>query len=336
MMEPRHAGGPGPEPPVLECTGVTRAFRVKGRLFNPARTLCAVDAVSFSVRRGEVFAIVGESGAGKTTLAKMLLGLQAPSSGIIRFAGRPLGEVGRVAIARRVQPVFQDPYSSLNPRKTLGQIISLPLAVHRIGTEADRRARVDEIMAMVGLPEHLLHAYPNQLSGGQRQRVAIARALAMKPDILVCDEPTSALDVSVQAQIINLLRELQQELGLTYVLVSHDLGVVRHMADRVAVMYLGRMVEIGRTAQIFRAPRHPYTEMLLGAILTPEPALGLPPGPAEDSFPDPLDPPDGCRFHPRCPSVQNPCRHTSPETRHDAHGSVECHLHPAEQETRYG
>ena len=336
MTAPPPTVSPDREQPALECAGVTRAFPIKGRLLEPPRILRAVDAVSFSVQRGEVFAIVGESGAGKTTLAKMLLGLQAPSAGAIRFAGRPLGEVGRVAIARRVQPVFQDPYSSLNPRKTLRQIIALPLEVHRIGSEAERRARVDEIMAMVGLPAHLVHAYPNQLSGGQRQRVAIARALAMRPEILVCDEPTSALDVSVQAQIINLLKELQEELGLTYVLVSHDLGVVRHMADRVAVMYLGRMVEIGRTAQIFGAPRHPYTEMLLGAILTPEPALGLPPGQAEDSFPDPLDPPDGCRFHPRCPSALEACRHSAPETRRDTLGSVECHLHPPEQETQDG
>ncbi len=322
--------------PVLECAGVTRAFRVGGRLLGPARTFRAVEDVSFSVRRGEAFAVVGESGAGKTTLARMLLGLLPPTAGAIRLAGRPVAGARRIDIARRAQPVFQDPYSSLNPRKTLRQIVGLPLAVHRVGTETERRARVDELMSMVGLAPHLVHAYPNQLSGGQRQRVAIARALAMKPEILVCDEPTSALDVSVQAQIVNLLNELKRELDLTYILISHDLGVVEHMADRVAVMYLGRMVETGPTARIFGTPRHPYTETLLGAVLTPDPELGLPPGTADDSFPDPLAPPGGCRFHPRCARALGICRREAPPPRALADGVVACHLHSAEQEATDG
>ena len=320
--------------PVLECSRVTRLFRVKRGLFESPAPLRAVDDVSFAVRAGEVLAIVGESGCGKTTLARMLLGLLPPSDGLIRFAGRPMGEVDRARIAARVQPVFQDPYSSLNPRKTLGQIIALPLAVHRIGGEAERRARVAEIMALVGLPPHLVHAYPNQLSGGQRQRVAIARALAIQPDIVVFDEPTSALDVSVQAQILNLLLELRQTLNLTYVFISHDLAVVEHIADRVAVMYLGRLVELGETARIFEHPRHPYTETLLRSILTPDPALGLPPEPFDGDFPDPLDPPPGCRFHPRCPKAMDMCASAAPPALTDSSGRVECHLYNGESHDR--
>ena len=313
--------------PVLECDRVTRLFRVKRGLFEAPATLRAVDGVSFAVREGEVLAIVGESGCGKTTLARMLLGLLPPSGGSLRFAGRPMEAVGRAEIAARVQPVFQDPYSSLNPRKTLGQIIGLPLVVHRIGTEDDRRARIAEIMELVGLSSHLVHAYPNQLSGGQRQRVAIARALAIEPGIVVFDEPTSALDVSVQAQILNLLMELRRTLNLTYVFISHDLAVVEHIADRVAVMYLGRLVELGETGRIFEEPRHPYTETLLGSVLTPDPALGLPPGPFGGEFPDPLDPPPGCRFHPRCPKAAEICGTTAPEALADSSGRVECHLY---------
>ena len=320
--------------PVLECSRVTRLFRVRRGLFESPVPLRAVDDVSFAVRAGEVLAIVGESGCGKTTLARMLLGLLPPSGGSIRFAGRPIGEVGRSEIAARVQPVFQDPYSSLNPRKTLGQIVGLPLAVHRIGGEAERRARVAEIMGLVGLAPHLVHAYPNQLSGGQRQRVAIARALAIQPDIVVFDEPTSALDVSVQAQILNLLLELRQTLNLTYVFISHDLAVVEHIADRVAVMYLGRLVELGETARIFENPRHPYTETLLRSILTPDPGLGLPPGPFAGDFPDPLDPPPGCRFHPRCPRVMEMCASAAPRALTDSSGRVECHLYNGESHDR--
>jgi len=286
-----------------------------------------VDDVSFTVRQGEVLAIVGESGCGKTTLARMLLGLLPPSSGSIRFTGKPMSEVARSEIAAQVQPVFQDPYSSLNPRKTLGQIVGLPLEVHRIGGAGERRERVAEIMELVGLPAHLVHAYPYQLSGGQRQRVAIARALAIRPSIVVFDEPTSALDVSVQAQILNLLLELRRTLDLTYVFISHDLAVVEHIADRVAVMYLGRVLELGQTDRIFDDPRHPYTETLLRSILTPDPALGLPEGPFGGDFPDPLDPPSGCHFHPRCPKAMARCSAMRPEIAIEPSRRVECHLY---------
>ncbi len=319
---------PGPDAiPAIELIGVSRSFRIGRGLARSPRLLRAVDEVSLAVRRGEVLAVVGESGCGKTTLARMMLGLLPPSGGIIRFAGQPIAGIDRQRIARRVQPVFQDPYSSLNPRKTLAQIIGLPLAVHRIGSPAERRERVEEMMALVGLPPHLVHAYPNQLSGGQRQRVAIARALAIAPAIVVYDEPTSALDVSVQAQILNLLQTLRRALDLTYVFISHDLAVVEHIADRVAVMYLGRLVELGATGQVFDRPRHPYTETLLRSILTPDPTRGLPETGADGAFPDPLDPPPGCRFHPRCPRVLAACRTLSPKAVRDPAGLVECHLH---------
>ena len=267
-------------------------------------------------------------GCGKTTLAKMLLGLLPPSGGEILFEGAPISTIDRRALARRIQPVFQDPYSSLNPYKTVGSIISDPLIVHSIGTAEERRRRVAEIMEMVGLPQRLLHSYPGQLSGGQRQRVAIARALVMKPDILLCDEPTSALDMSVQAQILNLLLDLGRELNLTYLFISHNLAVVEHMATRVAVMYLGRVVEFGSTAEVFDSPGHPYTRALLELVLTPEPELGLPPPSILGrEFPNPLNPPSGCAFHPRCAVAVEACAHVVPGETHDGSRMVRCHLY---------
>lgn len=316
--------------PVLECVDVSRRFKVKGGMIVKPKFIQAVNGVSLAVSRGEVLAIVGESGCGKTTLAKMLIGLLPPSGGAIRFSGAPIADSSRAEIARQVQPVFQDPYSSLNPRKTLDQIIGLPLKVHDIGTSEEREARVKEILQVVGLPPNLVHAYPNQLSGGQRQRVAIARALVMKPDVIVCDEPTSALDVSVQAQILNLLQDLRRDLNLTYVFISHDLSVVEHMADRVAVMYLGRLVELGATEQIFKNPRHPYTATLLKSVLTPDPGQGLPSELVDGGFPDPLNPPPGCYFHPRCSRILDECSRIRPDQLLDANGLIECHLHKNE------
>jgi peptide/nickel transport system ATP-binding protein len=314
-------------PPLIEIRNVERRFRLGGTLFGGGHDLRAVNGVSLAVRKGEVLGIVGESGCGKSTLARMLLGLLAPSAGEILFDGQAVGSLDPRALARRVQPVFQDPYSSLNPRKTVGAIIRAPLTVHGIGDAQDRRSEVERMMALVGLPQRLHDAYPGQLSGGQRQRVAIARALIMRPEAVICDEPTSALDVSVQSQILNLLQDLQQEFGLTLILISHNLAVVEHMATRVAVMYLGRIVEENETEALFRAPRHPYTRALLLSVLTPEPGLGVPDAHLGTAFPNPLDLPAGCPFHPRCPDAMPHCAKTAPLPTALNGGRVECHLY---------
>ncbi len=312
--------------PVLECRDVSQVFSVGKGLFTRKKKLNAVKGANLTVRRGEVLAVVGESGSGKTTLARMLLGLLQPTSGEILFEGKPIQDIQRADIARSVQPVFQDPYSSLNPRKTLEAIIALPLNVHKIGTKEERRARVVEIMEMVELPRRLLHSYPSQLSGGQRQRVAVARALAMKPEVIICDEPTSALDVSVQASILNMLQDLREELNLTYLFISHDLSVVEHLSARVAVMYLGRLIEFGTVDQVFDNPRHPYTRALLRSVMTPDPSLGLPDIGLGAGFPNPLDPPSGCTFHPRCPEAIDKCSVQDPKESYDADGLLKCHL----------
>jgi peptide/nickel transport system ATP-binding protein len=315
---------------LIELRDVHRDFMVGGGLFRKPRALHAVNGVSLSVARGEVVAVVGESGCGKTTLARMILGLLTPSSGAILIDGNPIAARDQHAIARRIQPVFQDPYASLNPRKSIRSIIGLPLLVHEIGDAASRNRAVEDMVDLVRLPRRVLDSYPNQLSGGQRQRVAIARALVMRPEIVVCDEPTSALDVSVQSQILNLLQDLQRELGLTYVFISHNLAVVEHIASRVAVMYLGRIVEEAETTALFARPRHPYTQALLASVLTPEPGLGIPDTRLGVTYPNPIDPPSGCSFHPRCPACFEPCPRVAPRPVHDALGMVECHLHGPE------
>jgi peptide/nickel transport system ATP-binding protein len=313
--------------PLAEMRNVERRFRVGGGLFGSGRDLRAVNGVSLTIRSGEALGIVGESGCGKSTLARMLLGLLAPSAGEIFVAGRPVASLGARALARCVQPVFQDPYSSLNPRRTVGAIIAAPLVVHRMGDAAQRRAEVERLMSLVGLPPRLYLSYPGQLSGGQRQRVAIARALIMRPKMVICDEPTSALDVSVQSQILNLLGDLQQTFGLTYILISHNLAVVEHIATRVAVMYLGRIVEENETEALFRTPRHPYTKALLASVLTPEPGLGVPDTGLGLAFPNPLDPPSGCTFHPRCPEAGPRCRASVPRDVRAGEALVTCHLY---------
>ena len=308
---------------LLELRNVTRVFELSQGAFRRAATLTAVANVSLQVKRGEVFALVGESGSGKTTLAKMLLGLLPPTSGEILVGGKPIGAKDRVAVSRRVQPIFQDPYSSLNPRKSIAQLIALPLVVHGAGDRASRRAKVVEMLDLVRLSRRHYYAYPGQLSGGQRQRVAIARALILRPEVVICDEPTSALDVSVQAQILNLLLELKRELGLTYFFISHNLAVVEHLADRVAVMYLGRFVEQRSRAGLFAAPRHPYTRALLDSVLTPDPDLGVP-----DTRIGTLTiaSESGCPFQPRCPSAIDICRTAPPAIRTLRAGWATCHL----------
>lgn len=320
-------------PPVLETRDVYCTFQVRQGMFEPKRPLKAVGGVSLSVKKGEVLGLVGESGCGKSTMARMLLGLQDPTSGDILIDGEPITALPRKAIAQRIQPIFQDPYSSLNPRKSISSIISLPLRVHGVGGPADWEGKVREMMDLCGLPRRAFDSYPNQLSGGQRQRVAIARALVMRPEVVICDEPTSALDVSVQSQILNLLQDLQQELGLTYVVISHNLAVVHHIATRVAVMYLGRIVEEAEAETLFREPRHPYTQALLASVLTPEPGLGVPDAHLGAAFPNPIDPPSGCTFHPRCPHVSDICRRQAPAPHARGDATVECHLY-ADQEDK--
>jgi peptide/nickel transport system ATP-binding protein len=308
--------------PVLETRDARCTFVVSSGLLRPKRPLHAVNGVSIEAEKGSVLGLVGESGCGKTTLARMMLGLLN-----ILMDGRSVPDLDRAEITRRIQPIFQDPYSSLNPRKSIGSIISLPLRVHGITRSAEVRKRVEEMMGLVGLARRFYDSYPNQLSGGQRQRVAVARALIMRPEVVICDEPTSALDVSVQSQILNLLQDLRSELALTYILITHNLAVVEHMATSVAVMYLGRIVEQAETQELFRNPRHPYTRALLASVLTPEPGLGVPDTHLGAAFPNPVDPPPGCTFHPRCAEVMPHCETTAPRPIKDFAVHVECHLY---------
>jgi peptide/nickel transport system ATP-binding protein len=312
--------------PILQARDVSVTFDVSAGLFRGKRQLHAVRDVSFALRRGEALGIVGESGGGKSTLAMTLLNLLAPSHGEVLLDGTTLAKLPQAVIARRIQPVFQDPYSSLNPARSVADAILQPLRIHRIGDRAEQRRRLERIMDLVGLPAAISDNFPDQLSGGQRQRVAIARALIMQPEILVCDEPTSALDVSVQAQILNLLQDLRQDLGLTYVFISHNLAVVEYVATRVVVMYLGRVIEEAPTARLFARPLHPYTVALLESVLTPDPELGLPVSASPGEYPNPLAVPPGCPFHPRCPRVMAQCRTVVPEERTLDDGRVACHL----------
>jgi oligopeptide/dipeptide ABC transporter ATP-binding protein len=326
---------PGRRPEILlEVTGLVKEYVVRGGLFSRGSgVLRAVDGVSFALRRGETLGLVGESGCGKTTTGRCILQLERPTRGSVRFEGQELTTLGPEAlrrVRRHMQVIFQDPYSSLNPRMTVGQIVSEPVAVHGLVRDGpERAARVRRLLGQVGLlPQHA-HRYPHELSGGQRQRVGIARALALEPSLLICDEPVSALDVSIQAQIINLLEDLQRELGLTYLFVAHDLSVVRHISDRVAVMYLGRIVELADRQTLYERPAHPYTKALLSAVPIPDPALEAQRERVVlgGEVPSPLDPPPGCVFHPRCPVAVERCRTEPPPLREITPGKwAACHL----------
>ncbi len=296
---------------ILEVERLSKEFPVRrGLLLRRQGSVKAVDRVSLRLEEGECFALVGESGSGKTTLARAIIRLIEPSSGRVRFRGHELLDLPPRELRRRrreFQMIFQDPYGSLNPRMTVRKILAEPIEVHRLVSRAEMPARLRELLALVGMSEAALDRYPHEFSGGQRQRIGIARALATEPSLLLADEPVSALDVSVRAQIINLLVGLQRRLGLTLLFIAHDLAVVEQIADRVGVMYLGRLVEVGKTREIFSRPRHPYTVSLLSAIPVPDPARGreriLLPG----EPPSPIDPPSGCAFHPRCPIARQRC-----------------------------
>ncbi|MGS1105560.1 ABC transporter ATP-binding protein [Achromobacter anxifer] len=293
----------------------------------PRVMLRAVDGVSFEIARGETLALVGESGCGKSTVARMLVGLYGLTRGDIRFDGQPLSrmsEPGGRALRKRLQMIFQDPYASLNPRWRVGRIIAEPMLTHTAMTPDERSARVGELLKQVGLDPADQGRYPHQFSGGQRQRISIARALAVNPEFLVCDEPTSALDVSVQAQVLNLMKDLQRNLGLTYLFISHNLAVVHHVADRVGVMYLGRMVEVAPRDELFARPRHPYTRMLLEAIPDIN-GEGKPRTAVAGEVPNPLNPPSGCTFHPRCPHANQRCKAEAPVALAAGLSVVACH-----------
>jgi peptide/nickel transport system ATP-binding protein len=317
---------------LLKVEGLTRYFDVSKPWLNrvierePKAWLTAVADVSFEIGRGETFALVGESGSGKSTIAKLVVGLLEPSAGRILFDGQEMTGTAGVAmrtLRRRFQMIFQDPFASLNPRWRVGDIIAEPIRTFGLATGAEIRQEVDRLLEVVGLGAADAGKFPHEFSGGQRQRIAIARALSSKPEFIVCDEPTSALDVSVQAQILNLMRDLQDEFGLTYLFISHDLSVVRHMANRIGVLYLGRLAEVSEAKRLFREPRHPYSRMLLDAVPDLE-MSGRRRKRVEGEIPNPIDPPPGCAFHPRCPLVMDRCRREVPAPVSVAGGMAAC------------
>ena len=319
--------------PLVEVKNIARYFDVSAPWLErviyrrPKDYLRAVDDVSFTLNKGETLALVGESGCGKSTVARLLTGLYGLSKGSIKFDGTELSSMSSQQIKmmrRRLQMIFQDPYASLNPRWRVGRIIAEPLRTHTNMSKAEQEQRAVELLEQVGLSAADINRYPHQFSGGQRQRISIARALALNPEFIVCDEPTSALDVSVQAQVLNLMKKLQKELGLSYLFISHNLAVIHHMADRVGVMYLGRIVEIASRDELFENPRHPYTKMLLGAIPDMS-GSGKRRIQVAGEVPNPLTPPSGCSFHPRCPLANERCRQETPELLQFQNIQIACH-----------
>jgi oligopeptide/dipeptide ABC transporter ATP-binding protein len=327
--------------PLLRVEALTKHFPVQkgffdrltlrhGRLRLLQQMVHAVNGVSLAIGRGETLALVGESGCGKSTLAKTIVGLHRPTAGRVFYDGAEIGGLvgpARRPFQKRIQMVFQDPFSSLNPRKKIAQIVGLPMAAHGVNSPVERRARVERLLVRVGLDAGYADRYPHQFSGGQRQRIGIARALACKPELVIADEPISALDVSIQAQILNLLMDLQEEFGLTYLFVSHDLSVVKHISTRVAVMYLGFIVETAGTEAIFAEPLHPYTQLLFSAIPSLDRLAFTDSVLGQGEVPTPIDLPSGCPFHPRCPHTTDRCRSERPEPLPAALGRlVTCHL----------
>ncbi|MEM7286124.1 MAG: oligopeptide/dipeptide ABC transporter ATP-binding protein [Actinomycetota bacterium] len=319
--------------PLLEVRDLRKAFPIGRTWYGaPKRWLHAVDGVSFTLHAGETLGLVGESGCGKSTTARTILGLHPATSGEVYFKGEQLTHRSPrewKKVRQRVQMIFQDPYASLDPRQTVGSILTEPLKIHRVGNAKDRRLRAMALLDAVGLNPRHIYRYPHEFSGGQRQRIGIARALALEPELIVCDEPVSALDVSIQAQIINLLKELQERFGLAYLFIAHDLAVVKNISDRVAVMYLGKMCEVSESDELYAHPAHPYTELLLDSLPEPDPAIEIDlTVTSEGELPSPIEPPSGCRFRTRCPYATEICTAEEPQMRKvsDDH-FVACH-HP--------
>jgi oligopeptide/dipeptide ABC transporter ATP-binding protein len=317
---------------LIEVEGLTKHFPITRGMFfaREVGAVRAVDGVDFAIRRGETLGLVGESGCGKSTTGRMLIRLIEPTRGTIRFEGQTLQGLdtdAMRALRREMQIIFQDPFGALNPRMAVQDIIAEPLVVHRWRTRAEQSRRVRELLEVVGLASYHAERFPHEFSGGQRQRIGIARALSLSPKFIICDEPVSALDVSIQAQIINLMQDLQAELGLTYLFISHDLGVVKHIADRVAVMYLGKIVEIADKKRLYANPRHPYTQGLMASIPVPRPGRRRERMVVRGDVPSPSDPPPGCRFHTRCPHVMEVCRRLEPRLLSVEGGhAAACHL----------
>ena len=317
--------------PLLKITDLKKYFPVKGGLFGrPVGWVRAVDSVSFEIFRGEAFGLVGESGSGKTTLGQTVLRMHGRTSGQVMFDGLDIHSLPPKEFHKthtRMQYIFQDPYSSLNPRIRIGDAIAEPLLAHRLATRADVREQVESILAQCGMAARFMDRYPHEFSGGQRQRIVIARAIALNPEFIVADEPVSSLDVSIQAQIINLFSDLQEERKLTYLFISHDLGIVEHLCSRIAIMYLGSVVELATRSELFLNPIHPYTKALLSAVPIPDPERKRSRIVLNGDVPSPENPPSGCRFHTRCPFAKDICREKVPEFRKvEDHHQVACHL----------